>query len=118
MNATTVRSLLLSVALGGLFGASLLHPPSARADSADFLDEMHQMGFYHDGGDAHLLDSGYAVCRAMSVGATGNMVANAIYVNTGWDISWQDSIDFVVSAVENLCPEYDHRDRPIGTRLS
>lgn len=115
MRAPDVRRALLAMTLGGLLGAALVHPPSARADSADFLRDMDRMGFYHDLGDAHLLDFGYDVCRAIDAGATGTMVADSIFINTGWDISYQDAANFVISAVENLCPEFDNRPKPSGT---
>ena len=84
--------------------------PDSHADSSSFLDAIHGLGWYNTvRGDVGLLDQGYAVCRAMGAGANGQQVAVVIYRNTGLDVSLDDAAEFVILAVENLCPQYDHR---------
>lgn len=108
----TFARLAASVALGAGFGAFLIHAPAARADSASFLAVVHSLGWYSSAGDADLLDAGYAACSMLSIpGNDGNDVARAIYRNTGLDVSIADAQLFVIAAVENLCPEFDHRNQ-------
>ena len=90
--------------------AAVLTAPDSHADSSGFLDDIHSLGWYNSlRGDVGLLDQGYAVCRAMDGGANGQQVATVIYRNTGLDVSLEDAATFVVLAVQNLCPQYDHR---------
>lgn len=109
MTARTTRRLLVSVALGAFFAAPWLHSPAARADSGDFLNRIQQLGWYDDRGDTYLLDNGFLVCRLMDRGYNGVQVAESIYVNTGVDVSADDAAEFVIIAVEELCPRHDHR---------
>lgn len=108
----TFARLAASVALGAGFGAALLHAPAAHADSYSFLDEIHDQGWYsRESGDSGLLNQGYAVCRALASGMDGATVAGIIYRSTGVSVSAADAVGFVIVAVENLCPEFDHRNQ-------
>ncbi len=89
---------------------AVLTGPRADADSSSFLDVIHDLGWYNRAyGDVGLLNQGYAVCRALDSGANGAQVAGVIYANTGLDVSREDAAIFVIVAVENLCPQFDHR---------
>lgn len=115
MNASTPRRMALSVALGGLCAAAVLHAPPAHADAGGYLTAMESLGFTHTDGYAGLLRLGYGVCEMLSVpGVDGNDVARAIYVSTGWDIDQTDSQMIVIASVENLCPEYDGRAQAVA----
>lgn len=107
MNATITRCLLASVAIGGLCGA-LLSAPSAHADPQEFIDDLYDYGWYSRGGDAGLVANGYRVCSMLN-STTGDVVARYVYENTGTSVSRQDAMEFVVLAVEDLCPWHDHR---------
>lgn len=92
-----------------------LTAPDARADSSSFLDAIHDLGWYNKvSGDVGLLDQGYAVCRALDNGYNGQQVATVIYRNTGLDVSLNDAAEFVILAVENLCPQFDHRGETVA----
>ena len=116
MNTTDTRRLLASVALGGLCAAAVLAAPPARADAQGFLAVVDGLGFYHSsGGDGALLGLGYRVCESLASGANGITVADAIYYNTDASVSYDDAANFVIAAVENLCPENDHRGGKVVT---
>lgn len=95
-------------ATGAAIAASTAAP--AKADSSSFLDAVHALGWYNRAfGDVGLLNQGYSVCRALANGYDGQQVATVIYRNTGLDVSYDDAATFVVLAVSELCPVYDHR---------
>lgn len=115
MIARTIRRSLACVALGAGIAAAVLHAPPAHADSSSFLDSIHELGWYNRvSGDVGLLNQGYAVCAAMDDGANGVQVARAIYANTDLSVSIDDAGEFVIVAVENLCPYHDHRSQDIA----
>lgn len=96
------------VAAGAAIAA--LTAPPAEADSSSFLDAIHDLGWYNRAtGDVGLLDQGYAVCRALDNGYNGQQVATVIYRSTDLSVSLDDAATFVILAVENLCPQFDHR---------
>ena len=103
MITRTAAAAALTVALG------CLSAPPASADSGDFLNRVQDLGWYDDRGDAYLLDNGWSVCRAMSRGYSGTQVAWDIYRNTDSSVDANDAAEFVIIAVEELCPQYDHR---------
>lgn len=106
---TTYRRLALSAALGAVLAAAAIHAPAARADSSSFLTRTHAHGWYNDRGDAWLLDSGYQVCRQLDRGYTGTQIARNIYRTTDTSVTAADAVEFVILAVEELCPWFDHR---------
>lgn len=119
MNTRTLTRLGLSAALGAVFAALWLHPPTARADSSSFLDEVHGLGWYSaSGGDAQLLRNGNLVCNLLGSGRNGLQVAQIIYNNTGLDVDANDAAEFVIASVENLCPEYDGRNAQAGRKIA
>lgn len=115
MNTTTIARLGLSAALGAVCAAVFTYAPPAHADADGYLTDVIGMGFTHTDGVSGLLQLGYAICETLSIpGIDGNDVAREIYVNSGLSVSRADSIDIVIAAVENLCPEYDHRGESIA----
>ena len=115
MITRTYRRLSLSVALGAVLAAAVIHAPSARADAGGFLTDMAGMGFTHDDGAAGMLRLGYAICGLLSTpGVNGLDAARAVYVNTGWEIDRNDAALIAIASVENLCPEYDHRSQAVA----
>ena len=109
MTTRTIARLGLSAALGAVIAALVIHAPAARADSGDFLNRIQDLGWYNNSGDAYLLDNGWAVCRALDQGYNGRQIAEFIYANTGASVDADDAAEFVVIAVEELCPQYDNR---------
>lgn len=109
MTTSTIARLGLCAALGAVLAALVIHAPSARADSGDFLNRIQDLGWYDNRGDAYLLDGGWAVCRAISRGYNGSQVAREIYANTDASVDANDAVEFVVIAVEELCPQFDNR---------
>lgn len=95
-------------AVGGTIAA--LTAPDAHADSSSFLDAIHELGWYNaNTGDVGLLNQGYGVCRALAAGVPGPQVGTYIYSHTNASVDPDDAVEFVVVAVENLCPQFDHR---------
>jgi hypothetical protein len=110
MNTHTFRRLAASVALGAGIAATVLSAPDAHADSSDFLDQIHELGFFNaTGGDVALLSQGYGVCRALADGVPGPQVGVYVYTHTDASVGAEDAVNFVVVAVETLCPQFDHR---------
>lgn len=114
MTTPTIARLGLCAALGAVL-AALWCAPAARADAQGFLTDVTDLGFSHPSGAAGLLSHGYAVCQMLSVpGVDGYDAAREIYVNTGFDVDWNDSANFVIASVVNLCPEYDNRSQSVA----
>ena len=114
MRTHTYRRLSLSVALGAVLGALVIHAPQARADAQSYLIDVTGWGFTHTDGAAGLLRVGYGICQMLSTpGVDGDDAARAIYISTGWDVDRTDAANIVMSSVENLCPEYDRRARDV-----
>lgn len=97
----------------GLIVFAVAAAPAVQADSSDFLDRIQALGWYDDRGDAHLLDNGYEVCRMLSRGYNGTQVAQEIYSSTDLSVTASDAIEFVIIAVEELCPQYDNRGQSV-----
>lgn len=113
MNATTVRCLLASVALGACAGA-LLSAPTADADAAGFLTRLQSLGWYDDRGSGHLVANGYLVCQMLGRGLNGVQVARDLYLNTDASVTENDAAQFVIISVEELCPQYDRRNQGVA----
>ena len=92
-------------AVGTTLAALAISAPAAHADTQDFLYDVHAQGWY--GGDAGLAANGFRVCRMLN-SATGDVVAEYVYANTGSDVSRRDAAEFVILAVADLCPQHDH----------
>lgn len=115
MTTTTQLRLALSVVLGAVLAALLIHAPVARSDANGFLDDMSGMGFRHADGASGLLRIGYAICQYLSTpGVTGLDAARQVYASTGWDIDREDSAYIVIASVVNLCPEYDRSGQSVA----
>ena len=98
----------LLVGLAAVATAALILAPSAQADAQDFLDDLYDNGWYSHGGDTRLLTNGYRVCSMLNR-TTGDVVAEYVYENTGANVTRTDAMEFVIFAVEDLCPQHDHR---------
>jgi hypothetical protein len=109
MTTRTTRRLLLSVALGAVV-AALGAAPAAHADAQNFLDDLYNHGWYSHGGDAGLVANGYQVCRMLNT-MNGTTVADLVYQNTGSSVSRTDAAEFVILAVQDLCPYQDRRNQ-------
>ena len=95
-------------AVSTTLAAMIIAAPNAHADSEDFLNDVTAAGWYNDTrGDAGLLSLGRSACRMLANGASGYETADAVYRNTGWTVDGDDAEDFVISAIQNLCPQYD-----------
>lgn len=93
------------VAIGGMLGAAslLIGVGIARADSSDFLADVHDRGINNVYGDSALLQQGMTVCQNLDVGATPSYAAQNMYVhNPG--LTAYESGAFVGIAVNDLCP--------------
>jgi hypothetical protein len=99
----------IGAALLGAAATALISCPSASADTQDFLNDLYAHGWYSHGGDASLVRGGYIVCQMMAQGYNGVYAAESVYRNTGADVTADDAAEFVIFAVEDLCPQYDHR---------
>jgi len=100
----TLAALAISVALGAVFA------PTASADTQGFLDDLHAAGWTAAHGDNGLLSNGYQVCQMLN-STTGDRVAAYVYRNTDYSVTRADALEFVMIAVNNLCPWHDHRSQ-------
>jgi len=86
---------------------------AAHADVGAFLEDMNDLGWYAAHGEAGLVASGYQVCRMLEQ-TTGDVVANYVYRHTDNTVNRHDAAEFVLVAVQNLCPQHDHRGQGMG----
>lgn len=108
MNPRKIAWWAACAATGAAIAALTAAP--AKADTGSFLDAVHDLGWYNRAtGDVGLLTQGYAVCNALADGYSGPQVARQVYRATDWSVDMDDAAMFVIVAVTNLCPEYDHR---------
>lgn len=107
MITRTLAGLAVSVALGGVFA------PTAHADNQSFLTDLYAHGWYAHRGDAGLLSNGYQVCSMLNT-TTGDHVAEYVYRNTDQSVTVADALEFVVLAVQDLCPWHDHRGQGVA----
>ena len=107
MRMLPARALLALTAAGACAAAIIIGAPTARADTPDidqFLADAHALGWYgKTAGDGDLLRNGYLVCQMLRHG-NGLQVARQIYINTGYDVTYDDAANFVVIAANDLCP--------------
>ncbi len=100
----------LMTALAVAAGAGAVFAAPAHADSADaalFVAVLHSQGWSAArGGDYTLIRNGYEVCGQFARGRTGGEIARQVYLDTGLDVSRSDAIEFVVTAVRYLCPQF------------
>ena len=82
----------------------------AKADDTTFLYDVRALGFTTDS-PLTLLNAGYGVCIAFANGANGADVAHYIYTHTDLTVTQQDAAMFVITAAEQLCPQWDHRSQ-------
>ena len=109
-----MRSIKIGIG-AAMIGATLAFAPAAAADGNGFLADMDALGLTHEEGPAGMLQAGYMVCLMFEVpGTDGEDVARAVYRNTGPDITVADAVSIVISAVEQLCPQFDHRGEVIA----
>lgn len=105
-----VRKLLVAGIAGACVVAAGCTAGECRADSWTFLQRMNQQGYLvYD--TAAAVTSGWQICSMIDGGMDGAEVARSVYVNSSWaDIPnmWVAE-EWVVTAVEELCPEFDHR---------
>lgn len=97
-----LAGLAVSVALGAVFA------PVAHADDQGFLNDANALGWHASRGNAGLLANGYQVCDMLN-STTGDKVAAYVYRNTDYSVTRADALEFVIIAVNNLCPWHDHR---------
>ena len=103
---TTTLGLL--AATGAAAAALFTCSPPAHADSQSALTQLHAHGFSNNEGDLAMLRVAYSVCTDIAAGGiTGTDEAYDLWLRSG--ISTLDNARlFVVDAVDNLCPEFDH----------
>lgn len=103
MTKNRLRVLLALIATGAVFAS----PAVAKADESTFVHDVQAQGFTNS--PYALLNAGYDVCNAIADGSNGEQVARAIYRNTDLSVSLRDARLFVITAVEQLCSQFDHR---------
>lgn len=96
-----------AVAIAVTTAAGLLAAPTAQASPLSFLQSLNNRGItvYNT---AAMLQTGLAVCAALNVG-DGNDVSRQVYLNYADVTSMLQAQIIVLSAVEELCPQHDHR---------
>lgn len=100
------------VACGGSLAAAALTPAQAHADAGDLVTWAAANGFR--GTVQVIVTRGSLVCADVALGDTGEQAALDLWLNTGIE-ALADARAFVVAAVENLCPQYDHRGQAAAT---
>jgi hypothetical protein len=105
-----IKEIGVGVLTGTLVTTSLWLAYPAKADTSSFLSDIHEAGFVNvSRGDSAFLEAGFSICTDLSNPfMNGEIVAENIYQNS--QLSLPDARQFVVIAVEDLCPAYDHRN--------
>lgn len=105
MKKTIIAAAL--VAVGG--AAAVAFAPSAQADPGGYLRDLASQGFVITNTNAALA-SGYRVCQQLGY-TTGDVVAANLFATTTWaeTSSLESASRIVITAVDQLCPQYDHR---------
>lgn len=108
MKITTLAALAVT---GAASAVTFLGAAPAHADSSDLIAWARSVGF--TGTDSAISVRGSLVCADIMQGADGEQAAHDLWDNT--DITDLNSARiFVIHAVDELCPEYDHRGTPIA----
>ena len=110
MNKHRTRILLALAATGAVAAATWA--PAAHADTDSFLNDVYNLGFANT--PASLLKHGWAVCEALNT-SNGTQVAEYLYFNSDYTVSYTEAALFVLSAVSELCP---HQANPNGATVA
>lgn len=102
----SVNRPLIGLAAVAAIGAALFASPDADATPMSYLQSLNDRGLYVTDTSA-ALRTGLAICAALNV-ANGYEVAESVYLNTDVATREQAAI-MVVTAVEELCSQHDHR---------
>lgn len=94
----------------GLVAGGLL-APDARADSGQLVDWAGNNGFV--GTPQAVIIRGSLVCADLAMGMNGEQAAQDLWLNTGIQTVPAARL-FVIAAVVNLCPQFDHRGEVIA----
>jgi hypothetical protein len=108
MRPRVLRRRLVLVGLGGIVvvGGMLLNNADAKADSGDLVTWASNNGY--TGSASTVILRGSLVCADVAEGDNGEQAARDLWLNTGIE-TIEDARQFVVAAVDNLCPQFDHR---------
>jgi hypothetical protein len=79
--------------------------PVAHADTGDFLNGVHALGFQRS--DGYLINTAQALCIRFTVGNTVDMATDSIVHQFG--VGPGPAHQFVVLAVNNFCPQFNDR---------
>lgn len=97
---------LVLVGLGATAALGVTAMPAAHADPDGLVAWAYSNGF--TGIPAAISLRGAAVCADLANGFNGEAAAQDLWLNTGID-NLSDARLFVIAAVDNLCPVFDHR---------
>lgn len=106
------RGFLGLLAVGALIAATFFGCATAKADSGELVAWATSNGF--SGSPQAVILRGSLVCADLAGGDNGEQAARDLWLNTGiQDIG--DARLFVIAAVDNLCPQFDHRGATGGS---
>lgn len=100
--SATGRTVVAAAGLLGTAFALTIGAGAAHADAESFLEDVRPYG---DAPDYALLGNGYWVCESLSQ-TTPASVAESLYYNGGYPMTWHQATRFVATAIVDLCPEY------------
>jgi hypothetical protein len=104
---------LALVGLGAIAAAGVMTMPAAHADPDGLVAWARGAGF--TGSTVSIQTRGALVCADLDNGDNGEQAAFDLWLNTGI-VALSDARLFVIAAVDQLCPQFDHRhDAPAAS---
>jgi Protein of unknown function (DUF732) len=118
MRPRVLKRRLLAAAITGFVGVILLTNANAKADSGDLVTWAGNNGY--TGTAQAVILRGSLVCADLAGGDNSEQAAQDLWLHTGIE-TIGDARQFVIAAVDNLCPQYDRRGNtpaPTGRELA
>ena len=100
------KDMLVGVCCGAGLVLTLWLAYPAHADGNSFINDAHAHGYGNTYGDGAILNTGNSVCTYMH-NLNADQEAEILYKISGLP-SLDSARVFVMLAVDDLCPEYDH----------
>jgi hypothetical protein len=106
-----LRRRLALAGLGAILAGATIGTGIAKADSGELVTWAQNNGYV--GTTQSIIIRGSLVCADLSMGLNGEQAAQDLWLNTGIETITGARL-FVIAAVVNLCPQYDHRGQVLA----